>query len=407
MARTCGMLEAIHTAAAAASTVAAVPNSTELKMELQSLMNQILDGEDHSLEITVEVLKILTALEELKKKSSDSLKVIDDNAIVPDEFKCPISRELMADPVVLATGQTYDRAFILRWLNDGHRTCPQTRQVLSHTILTPNHLVREMISHWCEKHGVEVPRLISDVEDNVVGDADRDYLNSLLEKMYSSLSDQKKAAKELRLLTKRMPSFRALFALKSGTMETRSNAAAALFSLSTLDSNKILIGKSGALKALIDLLEEGHLLVMKDAASAIFNLCIVPDNKARAVHDGAVRVILKKIMENVLVDELLAILAMLASHQKAVEETRELGAVSCLLSIIRRGTSERNKEYCAAILHTVCLNDRTTWREFKDEENGNHTLSKLAVNGNSRARRKAKGILERLVSADIIIHNAR
>lgn len=111
------MLEAIHTAAAAAastaaaaaaSTVAAVPNSTELKMELQSLMNQILDGEDHSLEITVEVLKILTALEELKKKSSDSLKVIDDNAIVPDEFKCPISRELMADPVVLATGQVRD-----------------------------------------------------------------------------------------------------------------------------------------------------------------------------------------------------------------------------------------------------------------------------------------------------------
>lgn len=322
-----------------------------------------------------------------------------------------------------------------------------------------------MISHWCEKHGVDVPRLISDVEDNVVVDADRDYLNSLLQKMYSSLSDQKKAAKELRLITKRMPSFRALFgeltgsipklfsplslgtadshpdlqedlittflnlslhndnkqliaenlfvipllieALKSGTMETRSNAAAAFFSLSTLDSNKILIGKSGALKALIDLLEEGHLLVMKDAASAIFNLCIVPDNKARAVHDGAVRVILKKIMENVLVDELLAILAMLASHQKAVEETRELGAVSCLLSIIRRGTSERNKEYCAAILHTVCLNDRTTWREFKDEENGNHTLSKLAVNGNSRARRKAKGILERLVSADIIIHTAR
>ncbi|XP_057743937.1 U-box domain-containing protein 8-like [Arachis stenosperma] len=37
----------------------------------------------------------------------------------------------MTDPVILATGQTYDRAYIQRWLNEGHRTCPQTQQVLS------------------------------------------------------------------------------------------------------------------------------------------------------------------------------------------------------------------------------------------------------------------------------------
>ncbi|KDP23775.1 hypothetical protein JCGZ_23608 [Jatropha curcas] len=442
--------------------------ASELKEQLQILVQAILDEEDYSLGITDQIINILTALKKLKLKklqnsSDDSLKVVDD-CVVPDEFKCPISRELMTDPVILATGRTYDRPFILRWLNDGHRTCPQTQQVLPHTILTPNHLVREMILQWSKERGIKLDMPVQDVDDNVVTDADKGYLNSLLKKMSSSLSDQKLAAKELRLLTKRKPSFRALFSestaaipqllnplspgkadahpdlqedlittilnlsihddnkkivagnplviplliesLKFGTMETRSNAAAALFTLSALDSNKVLIGQSGALKSLIDLLEEGNPLAMKDAASAIFNLCIVIDNKGRAVRDGAVKVILKKIMCGVLVDELLAILAMLASHQTAVEEMAELGAVNCLLDIIRESTSERNKENCIAILYTICFNDRTKFKEIQEEEKTYGTLSKLAENGTSRAKRKANGILERLDRVALLTHTA-
>ncbi|KAJ6697304.1 hypothetical protein OIU85_003653 [Salix viminalis] len=370
----------------------AVTKAAELKKELEKLVKAILGEEDYRVEVTDEAMRVLSGLKELKFKKS--LKMVDDT-VVPEEFKCPISREIMGDPVVLATGQTYDLPFIQRWLNEGHRTCPRTQQVLPHTILTPNHLVRDMISQWCKERGIELPKPVKDVDDEVHTDADRSHLKSLLEKMSSSLSDQKEAAKELRLLTKRMPSFRALFSdstdaiprlinplspenplaiplliesVKSGTIETRSNAAAALFSLSALDSNKLIIGKSGALKPLIDLLEEGHPLAMKDAASAIFNLCLVLENKGRAVREGAVRVILKKIMDCILVDELLAILAMLASHQKAVEEMGELGAVHCLLGITRESSSERNKENCAAILYTICLNDYTKWRDIREEE---------------------------------------
>lgn len=101
MAKTGGVLEVVPTTS--------VPNSAELKKELQRLVNAILDEEDFSLEITDEAIRLLTALKELKfEKSSDSLKLVDDT-VLPDEFKCPISRKLMADPVVLATGQVRDR----------------------------------------------------------------------------------------------------------------------------------------------------------------------------------------------------------------------------------------------------------------------------------------------------------
>ncbi|KAL3573766.1 hypothetical protein D5086_024379 [Populus alba] len=426
---------------------------TELKKELEKLVKTILVEEDYREEVTDEATRILSVLKELKFKKSS--KVVD-NTVIPEEFICPISKKIMNDPVVLATGQTYDRPFIQRLINEGQRTCPQTQQVISHTFLTPNHLLQEMISKWSKERGVELPKPVVD------DDADRVYLKSLLEKMSSSLSDQKEAAKELRLLTKRTPSFRALFSdstdaipqlvnplspgranthpdlqedlittifnlsihennkqliaenplvipllvesVGSGNIETRRNAAAALFSLSSLDSNKLVIGKSGALIPLIGLLEEGHPPAMKDAALAIFNLCLVLENRVRAVQEGAVRVILKKIMDCILVDELLATLAILTSQQEAVQEMGLLGAVPCLLDIIRESGSERSKENCAAILHKICLNDRTKWPAVMEEEKANATLSILAEHGTSRAKRKANGILKILTRAASITH---
>ncbi|XVF32097.1 hypothetical protein REPUB_Repub17cG0052700 [Reevesia pubescens] len=446
--------------------------AVELKKELQRLVKTIVDDEDYSIHTIDHAKDALCTLRDLKfnKRSTpntttSSLK-LHQAVSCPEGFKCPLSKELMRDPVILASGQTYDRPFIQKWLNAGNRTCPRTQQVLSHTVITPNHLIREMISQWCKSQGIELPNPVPNGKEEGVTEAERDHFFSLLEKLSAALPEQKEAAKELRLLTKKMPSFRALFgesvdaipqlltplsgsksqsdihpdlqedvittllnlsihdsnkkliaetpmvipllmeALRSGTVDTRSNAAAALFTLSAIDSNKALIGKSGALKPLIDLLDEGHLLAMKDVASAIFSLCIIHENKARAVRDGAVRVLLKKIMDGVHVDELLAILAMLSSHQRAVEEMGELGAVPCLLRIVRESTCERSKENCIAILHIVCLNDRTKWKALREEESTHGTISKLAQDGTSRAKRKANGILERLRRAVNITHTA-
>ncbi|XP_058196637.1 U-box domain-containing protein 9 [Rhododendron vialii] len=447
-----------------------ITKASELKKELQRLVRAIVDNDDSNAETIDRATQTLRALKEVKSKTRVSLrKPSYDGGLLsccPEEFRCPISSELMRDPVIVSTGQTYDRPFIQRWLKSGHRTCPRTQQVLSHTLLTPNLLIREMISQWCKSHEMQLPDPTQYSNEDGLTEADRDHFISLLEKMSSTLSEQKEAARELRLLTKRMPSFRALFsesmdaipqllnplsqnrsqidlhpelqedlittllnlsihdnnkkfvaetpmvislvidALRSGTIETRSNAAATLFTLSALDSNKALIGKSGALKSLIDLLEEGHPLAMKDVASAVFNLCIIQENKASAVRDGAVRVILKKIANRIHVDELLAILAILSSNPKAVEEMGELGGVPCLLSVIRESLCPRNKENCIAILHTICFNDRTKWKEMREEETTYGTISQLAQNGTLRAKRKASGILERLNRIVNLTHTA-
>lgn len=73
---------------------------------------------------------------------------------VPSYFRCPLSLELMQDPVIVASGQTYERSFIQKWIDNGLRTCPKTRQVLGHTNFTPNFTVKAMIANWCEDNDI-------------------------------------------------------------------------------------------------------------------------------------------------------------------------------------------------------------------------------------------------------------
>jgi len=75
----------------------------------------------------------------------------------PEELRCPISLQLMYDPVVIASGQTYERACIEKWFDSGNTTCPKTRKQLSQLLRTPNYCIKGLIASWCEQNGVPVP----------------------------------------------------------------------------------------------------------------------------------------------------------------------------------------------------------------------------------------------------------
>ncbi|KAI3863221.1 hypothetical protein MKX03_002326 [Papaver bracteatum] len=81
----------------------------------------------------------------------------DQMAIPPEELRCPISLQIMYDPVIISSGQTYERVCIEKWFNDGHNTCPKTQQQLPHFCLTPNYCAKGLISSWCEHNGVPPP----------------------------------------------------------------------------------------------------------------------------------------------------------------------------------------------------------------------------------------------------------
>ncbi|GJN21903.1 hypothetical protein PR202_gb09426 [Eleusine coracana subsp. coracana] len=72
----------------------------------------------------------------------------------PHLLLCPISMELMDDPVTVSTGVTYDRRSIERWLFEyGSATCPATMQPLANLDLTPNHTLKRVIDSWLDRGG--------------------------------------------------------------------------------------------------------------------------------------------------------------------------------------------------------------------------------------------------------------
>lgn len=378
--------------------------------------------------------------------------------VIPDDFRCPISLELMKDPVIVSTGQTYERSCIQKWLDAGHKTCPKTQQALLHTALTPNYVLKSLISLWCESNGVELPKkqgTCGNKRSGIAGsDCDRAAIDALLQKLANDKpEEQRAAAGELRLLAKRNADNRVCIAeagaipllvellsspdsrtqehsvtallnlsineankrtivnagaipdivdvLKNGSTEARENAAATLFSLSVVDENKVAIGAAGAIPALIELLCQGTPRGKKDAATAIFNLSIYQGNKVRAVRAGIVPPLIRLVKDpgGGMVDEALAILAILASHPEGKVAVGQSEPVPVLVEVIRTG-SHRNRENASAILWALCTGEvqyLTLARDLGAEE----VLKELAESGTDRAKRKASSLLQLLQRIEV------
>ncbi|PPS14425.1 hypothetical protein GOBAR_AA06157 [Gossypium barbadense] len=70
------------------SSAAAGGREEELKKELQSVVKKIVDEDNYGIEITLKAISILSDL-------SDT--------VLTKKFRCPISGEIMGDPVVLSS----------------------------------------------------------------------------------------------------------------------------------------------------------------------------------------------------------------------------------------------------------------------------------------------------------------
>ena len=81
---------------------------------------------------------------------------------VPNEFLCPITLEIMQDPVIASDGNTYERSAILQYISmhAEYPRSPLTRDVLQSNILIANNNLMKMIEDFC------IPRVVSTQEQN-------------------------------------------------------------------------------------------------------------------------------------------------------------------------------------------------------------------------------------------------
>ncbi|KHG13616.1 U-box domain-containing 2 -like protein [Gossypium arboreum] len=319
-------------------------------------------AESLSLNSNMEVLIEAVALEKLKENTAQAEKLAEVDCIdqlialitnmhhclflkkqsptcssvpTPLDFICPLSLELMTDPVIVASGQTYERSFIKKWFDLGLTVCPKTWQTLVHTLFIPNYTMKALIANWCELNNVKLPNLVESTLNQVyppratkvkklVEDLKSksnnvklpDLVESTLNQVYpprvskvkklvedlksTSTDTQRVATAQLRLLAKQNRDNRIIIAncgaiillvdlLNSPDTKTQENSVTALLNLSNIDNNKTAIADANAIEPLIHVLKTGSPEAKENSAATLFSLSVIEDNKVRIGRSGAIR----------------------------------------------------------------------------------------------------------------------
>lgn len=280
---------------------------------------------------------------------------------IPKDFCCPISLDLMRDPVIISTGQTYDRSSISRWMEEGHCTCPKTGQVLVHTKLVPNRALRNLIMQWCTANGFRCdPPEHGDPCCDIIAatspskatvEANRATARILIQQLANGSEGAKTiAARELRLLAKNGKDNRAYIAeagaiphlkklLSSPDAVAQENSVTAMLNLSIYDKNKSrIIDEDGCLESIVRVLKFGCTTEAKEnAAATLFSLSAVHDYKKRiAVEDGAVEALAGLLREGTPRGKKDAVTALfnLSTHTDNCVRMIDSGAVTALVGAL-------------------------------------------------------------------------
>ncbi|XP_021772323.1 U-box domain-containing protein 17-like [Chenopodium quinoa] len=301
------------------------------------------------------------------RKGMMTQEIADTFLTIPKDFCCPISLDLMQDPVIVSTGQTYDRSSISRWLDEGHYTCPKTGQMLANKRLIPNRALRNLITQWSVAHGIpyEQPEgaefsseLAAASSSKAAVTANQATAYLLIQQLASGSEDaQTIAAREIRLLSKTGKENRAFIAeagavphlkrlLLSANAIAQENSVTAMLNLSIHDKNKgRIMDEEGCLNSIVDVLRFGQTTEAREnAAATLFSLSAVHNYKKRiADESGAVEALAYLLRDGTPRGKKDAVTALfnLSTHTENCVRMIEAGAVSAVVGAIGvEGVSE-------------------------------------------------------------------
>ena len=149
--------------------------------------------------------------------------------------------------------------------------------------------------------------------------------------------------------------------------EARQNSAATLGSLSVFEDNNILIGNSGAIGPLPELLGNGTPLGKRYVATALFNLSTCNENRPEIVKSGAVKSLIE-LMDPAtgMVEKAVVVLANLATIHEGRTAIAEAEGITPLVEAVELG-SMRVKELATQALVRLCSDSNRYWRKVLEE----------------------------------------
>eukprot|EP01121_Diplochlamys_sp_Union-15-3_P017136 TRINITY_DN5973_c0_g1_i1.p1 TRINITY_DN5973_c0_g1~~TRINITY_DN5973_c0_g1_i1.p1 ORF type:complete len:193 (+),score=29.58 TRINITY_DN5973_c0_g1_i1:84-581(+) len=102
------------------------------------------DGNKSSMSTTIESKQGNDVMMMSEKGEKQSYVSSEGKETISEEFKCPLTLEIMKDPVIAADGFSYERMAIEDWLKKSN-TSPMTNLPLENKNLIPNLALRKII----------------------------------------------------------------------------------------------------------------------------------------------------------------------------------------------------------------------------------------------------------------------
>ncbi|KAI3817102.1 hypothetical protein L1987_10890 [Smallanthus sonchifolius] len=292
---------------------------------------------------------------------------------IPELFRCPISLELMKDPVTLATGITYDRESIERWIyEDGKNTCPVTGVVLTSLEPVPNHTIRRMIQDWCvenKSYGfdrIPTPRAptsaaqVSQILSKIVSVRDKGNAEGVME-LVVKIKDLVKESERIKRCIVSQGSARVLTETFEAFSENQENTSILEEILSGLtlilpfdQEAKSGLWSNGSLRTIVKILKLGTLSGQRNAVFVLKELLSSDQTKLEefVVVEGSIEALAKLIKEPI--DPTTTNAALLAIYHLVTPTTSFNQKETLIKRFLEMGLTEKLIELLVDCTQGVC-----------------------------------------------------
>lgn len=170
-----------------AEAVGISTEQTELKREFEALKSEMDNDElreDMTEPLQMEQIIVLlskadmiTTPEEKEIRYLNKRDSLGRQQLEPlQSFYCPITGDIMVDPVETSSGHTFERSAIEKWLEEGKDRCPITNIPLKISLLRSNKTLRESIEEWKDRNTMI---MIASMKLKIQSNTEQEALHSL------------------------------------------------------------------------------------------------------------------------------------------------------------------------------------------------------------------------------------
>ncbi|XP_031270130.1 U-box domain-containing protein 44 [Pistacia vera] len=327
-----------------------------------------------------------------------------------DAFVCPLTKQVMCDPVTIENGQTFDREAIEKWFKEcrdsGRKlVCPLTLRELRSTELNPSIALRNTIEEWSARN--DAAQLDMARRSLTLGSSESDIMRALKYVQYFCQSSR--SNKNVVHNSELIPMI--IDMLKSSSRKVRCKALETLRIVVEEDSdNKEIFAQGDTVRTIVKFLSHELSKEREEAVSLLYELSKseVLCEKIGSVN-GAILILVgmtSSKSENILtVEKADKTLENLERYENNVRQMAENGRLQPLLTQILEGPPE-TKLSLAAFLGELALNNDV--KVLVARTVGSSLIS-IMKSGNMQAREAALKALNQIssyeASAEVLIQD--